>query len=191
MATLARRTPEYKRALASRQGAEEEVKVARSGFLPSFDLESSAGRSGDVDSFDDDRWSVGVKMTFPFWPGGKNVHEYGRAKANLAEAEATLLGTENTVVAELKQVLLDLRNSAEDVLVQKRLLQASETRAEISRVQYANGLLSFENWDIIENELIDRSKLLLDAQRAALIAEAAWWRESGMSAFRRAGRRSE
>jgi outer membrane protein TolC len=129
---------------------------------------------------------VGLKLTFPFWPGGKNVHEYQQSKANLAEAEATLFGTENTLVAELTQVLLDLRNAAEDVLVQQALLRASEIRAEISRAQYANGLLSFDNWDIIEDDLITRSKLLLDVQRNALVAEAAWWRKSGMSAFRSA-----
>ena len=183
-AELARRTPEYQQAIASRQGAEAELKIARSGFLPSVDLDSSAGRYGDEGSFENDRWSVGLKLTFPFWPGGVNVHEYRKAKANLAEAEATVLGTENTLVADLAQTLVDLSNAAEDVLVQRRQLEASELRAEISREQYTNGLLGFENWDIIENDLIAKRKRLLDAQRDALLAEAAWWRKSGRSAFR-------
>lgn len=185
-AYLAHQTPEYQQALASREGAEAGVKVARSGFLPNVDLESSAGRSGDEDSFTDDRWDVGVRVTFPFWPGGKNLHEYRQARANLAQAEATVRGTENALVADLERALLALRNAAEDVRVQRTQLEASELRADISREQYANGLLSFDDWDIIENELITRRKRLLDVQRDALLAEAAWWRKSGMTAFRRA-----
>ena len=67
--------------------------------------------------------------------------------------------------------------------MQRHYVAAADIRAEISRQQYDDGLLSFENWDLIENDLINKRKGLLDSQRAALLAETAWWRATGYEAF--------
>ena len=63
---------------------------------------------------------------------------------------------------------------------------AAEIRAEISRQQYEGGLLSFENWIVIEDDLITKKEKLLDARKSALLAEAAWWQVIGQEAFSKA-----
>ena len=57
---------------------------------------------------------------------------------------------------------------------QNEFLKAAEVRSEIARAQYQNGLLSFEDWDLIENDLIDKQKAMLTSQRDAVVARAAW-----------------
>jgi len=179
----ARETPEYAQTLAEKSAAEAQVESARSGYLPDLSLNGSAGRYRDEDAFEDDRWSVGLKLTFPFWSGGGSKYEYQQAKANLREAEANLTDTLNTEAKDLAETLMTFENAVETVSVREKFIEASEVRAAIARQQYEDGLLSFENWDLIENDLIANRKHLLDAQKAAILAEAAWWKKSGHGVF--------
>jgi hypothetical protein len=56
-------------------------------------------------------------------------------------------------------------------------------RAEIARSKYNNGLLSFEDWDLIENDLINRQKALLVSVRERVTAEAGWEQARGEGAI--------
>jgi hypothetical protein len=46
-------------------------------------------------------------------------------------------------------------------------------------LQYASGLLTYENWDLIENEVVNQERLVLSRQKALLIAIAAWHKAIG------------
>lgn len=180
---LVRATPEYCQALAVADAARATLDAARAGFQPGVDLTGSLGRQGDENTFNDDGWSVGVSLTLPLWPGGRNYHNYTQARAKLAEAEAQLAETANALYSELTEVLRNYRNAVEDIAVRRKYLEASQLQAEIAREQYANGLLGFENWDTIENNLITAAKQMLETNHAARAAEAAWWRATGVNAF--------
>ena len=51
---------------------------------------------------------------------------------------------------------------------------ADEERAKITRAQYATGLATFNDWIIIEDNLVRSQKAYLDAQASLLLAEAYW-----------------
>jgi outer membrane protein TolC len=53
-------------------------------------------------------------------------------------------------------------------------LTATEERSKIAQAQYSIGLMSYDNWTIIEDDLVSAKKNLLNAQAAALLAEANW-----------------
>ena len=53
-------------------------------------------------------------------------------------------------------------------------MEAAEERAKITRAQYATGLSAFDDWIIIENNLVSAEKAYLDAQANMLISEAYW-----------------
>jgi outer membrane protein TolC len=74
----------------------------------------------------------------------------------------------------LEEAFAAHQDAAERVDVQENFYEAARVRAEIARSQYSSGLLSFDDWDIIENELISREKEILAARRDAARAEAAW-----------------
>jgi outer membrane protein TolC len=182
-ARIASETPQYRRALADTSGAEAQVKLARSSFAPDLDLFGSSGWYGDAESDDEDRWSAGIKLTLPIWSGGKNTADHRKAQANLARTEADFSATVDALIRSLINALMNFQDAGENVGVQQQYLDASFLRAEISQKQYASGLLTFDNWDIIENDLINNRKRLLDAQRTAMLAEAVWWKTSGKGAF--------
>jgi len=182
--TIAKRTPTFRASLASVAAAEADLAGARGGYRPSLSLSGSAARSGDNDAFEDDSWAVGLKLSLPLWSGGKTGHEVTKARAAVAAANADLADTFNGVINSLAEARQGLMNAVEDVEVQEKYLEAAETRAEIARQQYEDGLLSFENWVVIEDDLVNRKKQLLDARRSAMRAEASWWRATGRSVFR-------
>lgn len=67
--------------------------------------------------------------------------------------------------------------------VAKEFLEASQVRAIISRGRYQAGLMTFEDWDLIETDLINRQKIELQSRRDVVFAEAALEQSQGKSAF--------
>ena len=63
--------------------------------------------------------------------------------------------------------------------VQRKFLQAAQERAKIAQAQYASGLVSFNEWIIIENELVNAQKSFLNVETTALIAQANWAQAKG------------
>jgi len=58
--------------------------------------------------------------------------------------------------------------------VQRKFLEAAQERARIAEAQYSLGLIQFDNWTIIEDDLVGTKKAFLDTQANALLAEANW-----------------
>ena len=71
--------------------------------------------------------------------------------------------------------LLDPTVATEDTVVG----DGDRTRAEIGEAQYSNGLISFDDWIIIEDSLVKTRKDFLDARISALAAEAVWFQAKG------------
>ena len=173
-------TPEAKRFKATLANASATLESSRSGFLPSWDLSASVGKSGtDFFPNDNKRFSVGTGITWSFFDGGKDFYSTN-SSALLVKAAEKRLENQNL---ELKRVLTDNYNAFVEavatVKVSTAFLEASKVRAEIARSKYNNGLSNFDDWDIIENDLITRQKDYTLKLRDRLIAEASWEKSQG------------
>ena len=181
---IAATVPANAQALAQRRSAEAAVTVAASQFYPTVDAVAAVGRRSDSFPPEEDSWSTGLSLSFPFFPGGRNWFDYQAAKAEQRRARWNAAGVEQQAILALEQAFVAFQDGAESVEVQKRFLEAAEVRAEIARAQYDNGLLSFEDWDLIENDLIATRKTLLSTRRDAALAEARWELARGTVAVR-------
>ncbi len=74
----------------------------------------------------------------------------------------------------LQDTWTKFQDAVDTVEVEKNFLNATQERAKITRALYSNGLVPFDNWTIIEDDLVRSKKSLLVAQANALIAEANW-----------------
>jgi outer membrane protein TolC len=166
--------PAYRTALANLEYAEADVKVARSEFFPDIAVSSSFGRSGEDSSLEDEEWRVGVTLTVPLFEGFSNRHGLSESKARRVEAQHSRQSTFDKLTVALSEKANAFRSASEDLLVRQKLMEAALVRAEIARAQYDNGLMPFESWDIIENDLIARQKQHLEAERQFAQTEAAW-----------------
>jgi outer membrane protein TolC len=173
-AALARAAPDYIDALARETGAQSDVKLARSGYYPSVDLTGSVAREG-ADWFPgDDRRTVGLSLSIPLYSGGRDYYGVKAAAETLAATGSTRAAVERDVLVRLKQTYAAYVEAVERLMVDRDFREAAETRARIGRARYANGLMSFEDWDRIESDLIQREKNFLQSQRDRVTAEAAW-----------------
>jgi outer membrane protein TolC len=53
-------------------------------------------------------------------------------------------------------------------------LLANEERSRISEAEYATGFTTYDNWTIIQDNLVSAKTAYLNAQAEALLAEASW-----------------
>jgi outer membrane protein TolC len=110
----------------------------------------------------------------PLYSGGKDYYATKSAASSLEAAVSNTDSTEHQLLVNLKQTHAGFVESVEKLKVDQAFLEAATTRAEIARSKYNNGLMTFEDWDIIENDLIQRLKTFLQSQRDRVIAEASW-----------------
>lgn len=176
---LARNTPEYRQALAQELNAEATADQSISPFFPTLTASGSLFRQGPTFFPEGDRWSVNVGVTYPLFSGGKDYYTLKANKSAHDAAKQNREAVEAMRISKLQQALQAYRAAVENARVSESLLGASTVRAQIARVKYMSGLLSFDQWDIIENELITRQKDALQTRYDLEIAQAAWEQTRG------------
>jgi outer membrane protein TolC len=181
--SLARATPVYRRALAEEQAAREGIGVARAALLPSLDLSGTLARQGENGTLDERVHTVRLNLSIPLYSGGRDYYGLQSAAALYSAAQANRESIERSLIADLKDAYYRYVQAVEKLHVDEEFLTAARTRAEIARQRYDNGLVSFEDWDIIENDLVARQKQVLASRRVRLEAEAAWEQTLGVGAI--------
>lgn len=178
---LAKAMPSVRAAQAALESSRAALTIARGTIYPDLALRAGIDRSGDEWPPTSDGWSVGTTLSVPLFSGGKNINQLNSASAALRQAEAQLREAKQAALLSLETAWTNLRDARQQRDVRDQFLRAAQVRAEISREQYATGLLSFQNWDQIEDELIQSQQSLLASDRDAALAAAEWDRTRGIS----------
>ena len=178
---LAADNPSLEALAAKKEAARFSLKAAKAEFFPQVYANAQAGMTDSHWLPRDDEWSAGVTLTFPLFEGGRRWANVSKAKAVLNQAQAEERSSHNSVIVTLEESWTNWQDAMDSVAVQKKFLQAAEERSKIARAQYENGLISFDNWTIIEDNLVQAQKAFLNAQATAIIAEAQWIQTQGGS----------
>ncbi|MCJ7662626.1 MAG: TolC family protein [Desulfobacterales bacterium] len=176
---LAPSTPFLENLSAKKEAAQFGLKSAKAAFFPQIFANASAGRTDTDWPPHNDDWSVGVTLTFPIFEGGRRWADVSKARAVLNQAQADERSNRDGVTLTLEQSWTNWQNAIDTVAVQKEVMQAAEEREKIARVQYTNGLITFDSWTIIEDALVQARKSLLAAQANGFISEAQWIQAQG------------
>jgi outer membrane protein TolC len=178
---LATNNPSLEALAKKSEAAKFNVKSAKAQFFPEIYANAHIGRTDSDWPPTNDEWSVGVTLTFPIFEGGRRLAEVSKAKAILNQSQADERSGRDGVILTLEERWSNWQNATDTVAVQKKFLQATEERAKITQAQYSNGLISFDNWTIIEDDLVKTRKSFLDSQTNAFIAQAQWIQAQGGS----------
>ncbi|WP_413560660.1 TolC family protein [Bdellovibrio sp. HCB209] len=182
--SIATTTPDRQTYEAQVDVSEAALKNTRSGFFPSLDLSATVGDYGqNFYPNNQDRWSLGATLTLPLFNGGRDYYATKSVASQLYAAKSNLAGIDRTLLSSLKKAYKEYVEAVEQLAVNDAYVQAARTRADIARSKYNNGLMSFEDWDTIENDLINKTKLYLTSKRDRIVAEAAWERAQGAGAL--------
>jgi len=165
---------------ASRQG----LKVTRSDRFPSVGLSARVG-AGASDGWDQwgGFWSAGLNASIPLFTGGRNRANVAADKEKVIQSEMDLSDKMNSLMASLQDQWNRYIDAVENEASQKELFDAETLRAEISTAKYKQGLLSYEDWDIIESNLISQGKTHLQRRRTSELEQARWKNALGWSVW--------
>lgn len=171
---LTQKTPDHQKAEAQLRAAEAERRAARGDRWPRLDASAGINRRGTTTALSEEGWSWGADVSWPLFTGGSLAARVSAAGGAVAGARSTLRSTALRVVENLESAHANWLDAIGRRDVQREFLNAAEVRAEVARGQYSSGLLSFEDWDAIENDLINNQKAWLDSLRTEREREAAW-----------------
>ncbi|MFA5339258.1 MAG: TolC family protein [Candidatus Omnitrophota bacterium] len=171
--------PSLQQLIAQKNAAAYNVKTAKGEFFPTITAQGSANKNDSQWPPKGNQWSIGASVSLPIFEGGLRIADVSKANALLAKAEADERNSRDGIIQTLTDAWTSLQNALENVEVQDQFLTASEERAKITEAQYSIGFVSFNDWIIIENNLVAAKQSYLNAQAQALTTEANWIQAKG------------
>jgi len=180
---LAGENPSYLSAQAQVQTSHYSYEISKAQFLPSLDLVGSYGKYDSVFFPDQKKWNVGLTLSIPLFDGAK---DYFASKANYLKYESSDIVAKDKfhqISLNLKSAYYDYLESVQKEKVDESFNKAALVRAEIARSKYKNGLMSFDDWDLVENDLIQRQKSLLTSKKDRVFKFASWEQIQGVGVF--------
>ena len=178
--SIARNNPAYLELTAQKSAAGYSLQAARSAFMPSVYLSTGFGNSA-FRQLPPDRtdWQAGIDVSVPIYAGGSGKAGVAKARAVVNQLSADEESLYLSLKRSLAQAWKTFIDASGNVDVQKKYLDAASERARIADAQYSAGLISFNDWTIIEDNLVTAKKSYLNAQSNLLTAEAAWVQAKG------------
>jgi outer membrane protein TolC len=168
-----------KQLIARKEAARLGIKTAKAELYPQVYGDASAGRSDAKFLPQTNRWSAGLSISLPLFEGGLQQAQVNKSRSVFKQSEYDLRSGKDSVLYTLEETWMNLKDAQETVFVQKRFLDAAIERSKIAGAQYSNGLITFNDWTIIEDNLVNSQKSYMNAQTNALTAEADWVQAKG------------
>jgi len=163
----------YLAAVCRRKAAEASYRSALSVFSPDVNLSASAGRSGDAWPPDNRSWSLGLSASFNIFSGGANIARVQAAGDNMESAKADEREAFNTAVSGFESANNLVLEAFDNAKVSEKTLEAAETRAMIADSQYSNGIMDYDSWTLIQDNLMAARKNNIQSKAAYFLAKAA------------------
>ena len=176
---IAETTPLLKQLIEQKEAAKFGLKSAYANFFPQVYANGSMGNTNTVWFPDKNQYSIGTSITFPIFDGGNRYASVDKAKGLLGQTTADERSGRDGVIFTLANTWTQLQNTLDNVAVQLETLNAAQERSKIATAEYSIGLMSYDNWIIIENNLVSAKKSCISSQNAALVAEANWVQAKG------------
>lgn len=177
---IAQRHPDVLNAQYTENISLHNVKITRADFLPSLDLSGSYGYSDSRFFPERDSWSVGLTLSIPLFDGMRTYSSY---RSSSATYEGNRLSARNTILkvsTDIKKAYYEYLQAQRKEKIDRNFDRAAIMRAEVARNKYKNGFINFEEWDIVETDLINRQKENLSSERNRILKQSQWEQAQGI-----------
>jgi outer membrane protein TolC len=122
---------------------------------------------------------LSLSLSYSLFDGGSSWVDRVVRDVQLAAAQEDFESSVKDLRYDLQRSYNDLLDALEALKVAEVALAAGRERAKITEVKYLNGLTGYDEWYRIDNTYISARRSLLNYQRSALLAEAAWHESYG------------
>jgi len=170
------KSPEFQVAGFECDLAAHNLKFKKAALFPEVSLTGSASETGSLSESDGTQWSAGAEMSYSFLSAGKDVYNRQLSKISAYKADENFRATRQKLLYQYQKLWDELTDAAEGLKVREKYYAASVERGRIIRAKYINGLVSYQDWDSVEKELINSQKSLLSSEYGVFTALAAWKR---------------
>jgi outer membrane protein TolC len=176
---IVKNNPSVLKAAAERNSTAFNLKSAYGNFSPKLTGQAAADKSSSHWPPQNEGWNLGLSLNVPIFEGGLKTSQLNQARALYNQAEANERSIRDSAIVSLERTWAALQDAIETVEVERKSMDASFERSRIAEAQYSIGFISFDNWIIIQDDIVRAKRGYLDAQAAALIAEANWIQAKG------------
>lgn len=177
---LAMVTLDYQKAVAQADASRFSHQQNQANYYPSLNLIGSIGKTDSQFPPENDRWSVGLNLTIPIFSGGRDYANELSARYRRVAAEVNRTTVSYQVLVRLKQAYTQFRLAIEKIKVDEKFRSAAQMRSDIAKKKYNNGLMTFDDWDVVENDLIQREKNMLTSTRDRIVGQGNWEQVQGL-----------
>ena len=134
------------------KSAEEAVKSAKSGYLPTVSL-SASRRYADPDGYfgtSTKSWSVAATASWSLWDGGATQNAIKKANAQLEQAKEANLATVDAVLLAVQKAYLNLRSAEQTIQSTQTAVAQGQESFRIATLRYRAGVGT--NLDVLDAE---------------------------------------
>jgi len=173
--------PQTVQAQLDTQLATVSLRDAWDGVFPSLSLAYTKSLDGPHYFPDTENWNFSGLVSWSFFSGGPATVPFAisAARRDLEGAQekerAVRLQVKSTLVSSLSNAM----GTFDQVQVQTQFLNAARQRNDEATIRYSNGLISFEIWESVVTNLVNREQSALRALRDAVVAQASWEKAMG------------
>ena len=134
--------PEVKASETAIALTKKNIKLQRTGYLPSANITGNTNYAFNVSGFNasNTTYLVAAAVSFPIWDGGITRARVEQAKAQESIAQNSLDVTKLNVAQEVRTAALDLQESRERTKSTAQNVTLAEEALRISEVRYAEGI---------------------------------------------------
>lgn len=163
--------PEYRSLELQTKIASTELKGARGNWWPTVDAVVSATKRGqDLKVNKDTIYQGSLQLNVPIFTPGQSS-SVDAAIENLVSNQVDLAHKRDLLKLDFLSAKSDFEIAKQRVLVNKKVAEASTLQAEVYRQRYTLGMVSFQDWDASEGELIRAERLSLDTDLELKLAQ--------------------
>ena len=124
------------------KSAEEAVKSAKAGYLPTVNVSIERGYA-DSDGYfgtNSKSWSVGASASWSLWDGGATQNAIKKANAELEQAKEANLAAIDTVLLAVQKAYLNLRSAEQTINSTQTAVNQGEENFRIATLRYRAGV---------------------------------------------------
>jgi len=148
-----------------------DIDQAKGYLWPSINL-SASSISENANFLSKDRQSqLLLSMNLSLFNGWKDFNNIESLQAQKLANSYRQKGVRLDFAQSLRASAQEWRDTYRNLEIAKSYVEAQSLRTEIARSKYANGLLSFDEWNLIEKELIQQQKAFINAELDIVNAE--------------------
>jgi outer membrane protein TolC len=139
---------DYKAARERLVAAQLERSAATAGYFPTLDMAANFGEIGPAPGDVLPTYMVAATLNIPIFQGGKVHGDVLKAEASLRQAQAQMADVRALIDQDIRNALLDLKSSADQVEVAQSSVNLAEQALTQSRDRFAAGVT--DNLEVVQ-----------------------------------------